>query len=190
MGNKRSDDEIWFELSQEIDADFRRPGFFSSAKVILSYRRWKITLDTCEDSSIDGPSYPYTRISALYDRVGDFSFKVHRRDIFSRIGRIWDKLAWDMQEIETGDPFFDEKLVVRGSPEVMVRELFDNDAIREHIGKEPSIYFKTKKAGWFTPMAKLYLEAGAVITDKESLKNLFELFTLTLDELSRMGFAV
>jgi hypothetical protein len=179
--------EIWSQLSQEIGADYQDGGFFSKSSVRLAYRQWEITLDTYTVSTGKSSS-TYTRIRAPFVNPDDFRLNVYRESVFSWVGK---KLG--LQDIEIGDPFFDEQFVIQGQPEDMVRRLLENGRIRELIQAQPGIQFSIKDdEGWFGAkfpegVDELYFSVHGVIKDVPRLKDLFELFATVLDELCRMN---
>jgi hypothetical protein len=184
-----SQGEIWSQLSQEIGANYQEGGFFKTGKVCLAYRQWEITLDTYTVST--GESYStYTRIRAPFVNPDGFRLNVYRENVFSWVGK---KLG--LQDIQIGDPFFDEQFVVQGQPEEMVRQLLENARIRELIQAQPDIRFSIKDdEGWFGAtfpegVDEFYFSAYGVIKDLQRLKDLFDLFSAVLDELCRLNSA-
>ena len=100
-----------------------------------------------------------------------------------------------MQDIEIGDPLFDEDFVIKSNCEEKVKQLLAPQEIRNHFEASPDIYMMVKDdEGWFSAtfpegVDKLYFQACGVIRDVEQLKSLFELFALLLDQLCRIGSA-
>lgn len=184
-----SKDEIWSQLSQEIGADYQKGGFFTSGKVIITYKQWEITLDTYTVS--DGKtSHTYTRLRAPYVNQDGFRFNIYRKSVFSGLGKLLG-----MQDIEIGDAFFDEEFIIQGTPEEQVRRLLQNADICQRIQNQPNIHFQVKDdEGWFRKkfpegVDELYFQTSGVIKDQQRLKDLFDLFSVVLDELCRMGSA-
>jgi len=184
-----SKDEIWSQLSQEIGADYQKGGFFTSGKVIITYKQWEITLDTYTVS--DGKtSHTYTRLRAPYVNQDGFRFNIYRKSVFSGLGKLLG-----MQDIEIGDAFFDEEFIIQGTPEEQVRRLLQNADICQRIQNQPNIHFQVKDdEGWFRKkfpegVDELYFQTYGVIKDQQRLKDLFDLFSVVLDELCRMGSA-
>lgn len=184
-----SKDEIWSQLSQEIGADYQKSGFFTQGKVVLSHRQWEITLDTYIVST-GKSSTTYTRIRAPYVNQDGFRFNIYRKSVFSWLGKLLS-----MQDIETGDAFFDEEFIIQGNPEDLVQRLLANVKIRQLIQNQPSIHFQVKDdEGWFGKtfpdgVDELYFQTYGVIKDRDRLKNLFDLFSSVLDELCLLGSA-
>ncbi len=184
-----SKDELWSQLSQEIGAEYQKGGFFKSGKVTLSHRQWEITLDTYTVST-GKHSHTFTRIRAPYVNRDGFRFIVYRKSVFTGIGKLFG-----MQDIEIGDPYFDDEYVIQGAPDHMVHRLLANINIRHLIQKQPTIHFQVKDdEGWFGAkfpegVDELYFQAHGVIKDKARLKDLFDLFSAVLDELCRQGSA-
>lgn len=181
--------EIWSELSKEIGGDFNEGGFFKNGKLTLEHGDWTITLDTYVVST-GKTTIVYTRMRAPYVNKDGFRFNIYRKNVFTWIGKIFR-----MQDVEIGDPQFDEEFVIQGAPEEMVKRLFSNREIRQLIEKQKSIHFMVKDdEGWFNQkfpegVDELYFQVVGVIKDKERLKDLFELFSTVLDELCKMGSA-
>ncbi len=184
-----SREEIWSQLSREIGAEYEESGFFKTGKVVLSHREWEITLDTYTVHT--GKSHiTYTRMRAPYVNRDGFRFNIYRKSAFSWIGKLFG-----VKDLEVGDSFFDDQFIIQGEPEYLVRSLLTNGMIRQLIQNQPNIHFQVKDdEGWFRKsfpdgVDELYFEVVGVIKDKARLKNLFDLFSLTLDELCRLGSA-
>lgn len=184
-----SKDEIWSQLSQEIGADYQPGGFFTTSKVTLIHRQWQIMLDTYTVST--GKSHvTYTRIRAPYVNPEGFRFNIYRENVFSGLGKLLG-----LQDIEIGDAFFDDEFILQGTSEELIRRLLANTSVRQMIQNQPDIHFQVKDdEGWFRQafpdgVDELYFERRGIITDKQRLKELFDLFALVLDELCRLGAA-
>jgi hypothetical protein len=182
-----SKEEMWSQLSREIGADYQPGGFFKDSKVILSHREWQITLDTYTVST--GKSHiTYTRIRAPFVNPDGFRFNIYRKSIFSGIAKLLGT-----QDIEIGDSYFDEEFIIQSSSEDLVYRLLSSIEIRQRIQNQPDIHFEVKDdEGWFQKnfpegVDELYFQTVGVITDKERLKALFDLFAAVLDQLCRMG---
>lgn len=184
-----SKDEIWSQLSKEIGADYQKGGFFTQGKVVVSHRQWQITLDTYRVNT-GKSSTTYTRIRAPYVNQDGFRFNIYRKSVFSWLGKLLG-----MQDIETGDPFFDEEFIIQGTSEDLVQRLLVNVRIRQLIQNQPSIHFQVKDdEGWFGKtfpdgVDELYFQTTGIIKDKDRLKSLFDLFSSVLDELCLLGSA-
>jgi hypothetical protein len=184
-----SKEEIWSQLSKEIGADYQEGSFFKTGNVLVSHRQWDIILDTYTVST-GKSSVTFTRIRAPYVNKDGFRFRMYRKNIFSWLGKIFG-----MQDIEIGDPYFDEEFVIQGAPVEMVMRLFANMNIRQLIQKQPDIHFQVKDdEGMFGTkfpegVDELYFQTIGIIKDKQRLKDLFDLFATVLDELCRLGSA-
>jgi hypothetical protein len=183
-----SKDEVWRQLSEEIGAEFIERGFWKGSKVQAHVGPWTVTLDVGY-SQDDGESRT-TRIRAPYVNPDGFRFKIFRRSVLSDLGKLLG-----MQDIEMGDPEFDEAFIIKGNDEDRVRVLFANPKIRQMIQAQPKIRLEVKDSeGWFGPrfpegVDELHFEVLGVIKDLERLKALFDLFAAVLDQLCRIGSA-
>jgi hypothetical protein len=185
-----SKDELWKQLSQEMGADFVSGSLWKGSKVQAHVGPWTITLDTYTVSS--GQSQvTYTRMRAPYVTGGGFRFTIHRKGFFSDLGKMFG-----MQDIEVGDPQFDDAFIIKGTDESKVREFFANRKVRELISAQPEVYLTVRDSeGWFGPkfpddVDELMFQVVGVIKDIARLKMLFDLFAEVLDQLCRMGATV
>ncbi len=184
-----SQDEIWSQLSQEIGARFIRGDWLHGSKVELSNKEWTLTLDTYTVST-GRSSETFTRLRAPYVNPDGFRFELYRTGFFTGLGKLLC-----MQDIEIGDPLFDEHFVIKSTNEEKVKQLLASQDIRNHFEASPYIHLMVKgDEGWFRAnfpngVDELYFEAYGVIRDVEQLKSLFGLFSLLLDQLCRIGSA-
>jgi hypothetical protein len=182
-------DEVWRQLSEEIGAEFVKGGFWKQHKVQVHVGPWTITLDTHTESSGES-SVTYTRMRAPYVNPEGFRFTIYRKGFFSDLGKLLG-----MQDIEVGDPEFDEAFIIKGNDEPRVVILFSDPKIRRLIGAQPKIKLDVRDSeGWFGPrfpenVDELHFQVVGVIKDVGRLKALFELFAAVLDRLCRMGSA-
>ena len=95
---------------------FVEGGFWKGSKVQSHVGPWTITLDTYTESSGES-STTYTRMRAPYVNPEGFRFTIYRKGPFSGLGKLLG-----MQDIEVGDPEFDEAFIIKGNDESMVRD--------------------------------------------------------------------
>ena len=180
-----SKDEVWRQLSEEIGAEFIEGGFWKGSKVQAHVGPWTVTLDINNDGESQS-----TRIRAPYVNPEGFRFTIYRKGFFSNLGKLLG-----MQDIEVGDPEFDEAFIIKGNDEGKVSGLFANPKIRQMILAQPNIRLEVKDSeGWFGPkfpegVDELHFQVLGVIKDLERLKTLFDLFAAVLDQLCRIGSA-
>ena len=127
---------------------------------------------------------------APYVNPEGFRFTIYRKGFFSDLGKLLG-----MQDIEVGDPEFDEAFIIKGNDEDRVRVLFSDPKIRQMIQDQPKIRLEVKDSeGWFGPkfpedVDELHFQVVGVIKDVDRLKSLFDLFAAVLDQLCRIGSA-
>ncbi len=184
-----SREEIWRQLSEQLGARFVESTFWKGNKVEATHRDWVVTLDTYTVST--GKTHmTFTRMRAPYVNPLGFRFTIYRKSAFSGIGKFLG-----MQDIEIGEPAFDDAFIVKATDESQVRSLLANPKIRQLLEFQPAIHFSVKDdEGWFCTrfpegVDELSFAVHGVIKDIERLKALYDLFALTLDELVRIGAA-
>ncbi|HSH92713.1 MAG TPA: hypothetical protein VK968_01045 [Roseimicrobium sp.] len=183
--------EVWRQFSEAIGAHYVEGGFWKGGRVEGRHGEWTVTLDTYTVSN-GKSSTIYTRIRAPYINPDGFRFNIHRKSIFSDLGK-W----MGMQDVNVGYPGFDDEFIIKGNDEQKLRRLFANERIRELITAQPAIRFSViddENHFWgghgFPPnVDELRFVVRGVIRDVERLHVLFDLFAETLDELCRMGSA-
>ena len=148
---------------------------------------WTVALDTDTESSGES-SVTYTRVRAPCVNPHGFRFTVYRKGFLSEFGK-----PLGMQDIEVGDPDFDEAFIVQGNDEARVRTFLLDPKLRALIRSRPEIQLSIKDCeGWFGPrfpedVDELHFLVVGVIEDVERLKALFELFSVALERLCRIG---
>lgn len=180
--------EIWRQLSSEIDGRYVE-GNWRHDRVEANHGAWTVTLDKYARST-GKTTIVFTRMRAPYVNSAGFRFTIYRKGLFSELGKLLG-----MQDIEIGDPSFDEAFIVQGNDEMKVRQLLSNAKVRELIAAQPAIHFAVKDdEGWFGAqfpegVDELIFHVTGVIRDVERLKLLYDLFAETLDQLCRIGAA-
>lgn len=175
--------EVWQQLAVEVNAEFIKGSLGKSARVEKSYNNWTILLDTYTVNT-GKSSVTYTRMRVPYKRENDIQFKLSRKNIFSGIGRMFG-----MPLIETYDYDFDDEFVLKGNDENVIKEVFQNQNIKDMIKFQKRLILKVgpyKEKKSITD-SELYFQMTGVLKDIDKLKNLFNLFSAMLDELVKNG---
>lgn len=179
-------DEAWGQLCQEIGGELVQKRRWQGSKVKLDVGPWTIVLDNHTVSDGEN-STTYTRLRAPFLNPAGFRFEIYRKGPFSGLGKMLG-----MQDIEVGDPEFDEAFIIKSNDEGTVRELLANPRIRQMIQALPRVRLEIKdNEGWFgtkfpDDADELYFLAPGVIKDVALLKSLFDLFASMLDQLCRI----
>ena len=184
-----SREEIWRQLSQEMNATYIKRGLGKGDRVEAQHGDWTVTLDTYAVST-GKTVIVFTRMRAPYVNPDGFKFSISRRGFFSGIAKFFG-----MQDIEIGDESFDTDFIIQANDEFKVKQLLASTTIRALLAGQKEIQFKVvDDEGWFGPKFpehtdQLQFVVAGVIKDIERLKDLYELFAETLDELCRIGSA-
>jgi hypothetical protein len=181
-------EKVWQHLCDEIGADFFDGGLWKRDKVQLRVAdAWTITLDVF--SVQHGKTRKkYTRLRVPFVTLDDFRFLIYRKGLFTDLGKLLG-----VQDIEVGDPEFDEAFVIQANNEAKVRALFANPQIRDLLHEQPEVRFELKDNEgrfWATfpeSVDVLHFQAEGVLKDVEQLKGLFYLMTEVLRELYLQG---
>ena len=182
-----SREEIWQRLCHEMHADYIPGGFWRGDSVRAEDSGWTITLDTyfCPATKCN-----YTRLRAPFLNSEHFEFKIYRRGFFSDLAK-----RFGMEDVEVNHPEFDRAFIIKGNDDHRLRALFNNSRIREFIAAQPQIHFKVETGDPIENdihaprMDELQVIAVGTIKDIDRLKQLFDLFAETLDQLAQMQVA-
>jgi len=181
--------ELWTKLSQEVNGRFVAGGWAKGEKVQVDHEGWTLTLDTYVVSA-GKTVIVFTRMRAPFVNPSAFRFLVYRKSIFSGLGKFFG-----MQDIEIGDPPFDDGFIIQSTDEFRIKQLLSSTKVRELISAQKDINFGVKDdEGWFGTkfpegVDELHFAVPGIIKDLDRLKLLYDLFGETLDELCRMGAA-
>ena len=183
-----SKDEIWSQVAHDIGGQYEAGGILG--RDVLRYRsgEWEITLDTYTTGS--EASHTYTRLRAPFLKKDGLSFIISREGVLSSIHKFFGG-----QDIHIHDPEFDETFRIRGNNTEKVRQLLNEPRLKQLIRAEECGFRIRKDAGGLfreqfpEGVAELYFECYGVVKDKERLKNLFDLFSLTLQRLVQIDSA-
>jgi hypothetical protein len=184
-----SKDEIWRQLCSEIGASFVDGGFWHGNKVQARVKQWTVTLDIHTVST--GKTHQlFTRMRAPFVNADGFRFLVYRSGVFSRLGK-----QLGMRDVEVGFPDFDRDFIIKGTDDSHLRQFFASEKLRSLLQAQPSVRFEVvDDEGWFRTqfpegVDELRFQVRGVIKDTDRLKQLFELFAVSLDQLCIMGSA-
>jgi hypothetical protein len=181
--------EVWYQLAEEINANYIDGGFWKGDKVQVRVDNWIVVLDTYTVST-GKSSTTYTRMRAPFVNLDNFYFKIYNKSIFSDVGRMLG-----MQDVNIGYEEFDEEYIIKGNNEQKLRQLFSNERLRGLIEAQPRMNLEIKDdEGYFAVhfpegVDELCFSVHGVIKDISILKELYELFAETLKKLSDIGSA-
>jgi hypothetical protein len=181
--------EAWRRLAEELEGRYVAGGLRRGDRVEVAHGDFTLTLDHYVVST-GKSTVVYTRMRAPFDNRSGFRFTIYRRGVFTGLGKLFG-----MQDIEVGGLEFDREWVVKSNDESRVRALLANHRIRELLDKQKEIHFSVKDdEGWFGTkfpdgVDELHFAVTGLISDRERLKALYDLFAETLDELCRIGIA-
>jgi len=175
-----SKDDVWRQIASDIGGEYQDGGLFG--RDVLRYQSgdWEITLDTFTETGGDD-STTYTRMRAPFVNKDGLSFKIHRAGLSAPIGTFLG-----IQDIQIGDPSFDEKFVIQGNDYTKVRWLLGDARLKELIQVQPDLCFELRYAGGSEDKDQLVFKCCGVLNDETLLKKLFELFSTALARLVQM----
>jgi hypothetical protein len=183
-----SKDEIWNQIARDIGGHYEDGGFFGRDVLRYQSGEWEIILDTYTTGGKH--STTYTRMRAPFVNRDGLYFKIFREGFFASIGKFFG-----MQDIEINDPYFDDNFIIKGNNEEKIRLLLSDRRLKQFIQGQPDICFQIRDdEGYFGArfpegVDALYFQCVGVVKDEKRLKNLFDLFSFTLERLVQIDSA-
>ncbi len=112
--NGNTPEEIWNQIGEDLKADE------FSYTAVINYESSKIIFNIEIDpgGGFEG-GYQTTMLRSELQHAGDFKFAIHHQGLLDEIGKFLG-----MQDIETGYPEFDKKVVVKSNDEAKVKSIF------------------------------------------------------------------
>ena len=181
--------EIWSQMAAEIGADYHEGGWFRGDGVIFQHGQWSLVLDTYTVRR-DKSSTTYTRMRAPFVNKDGLYFKMYREGVFSSVGKFFG-----MQDLEIGDPFFDQQFVIKGNHTDQMIRLLSDERLRSLMQEQSQITLEIRDdEGWFGAsfpegVDELYFSRVGVMRNIDELKALFELFCCVLERLVQIDSA-
>lgn len=181
--------EIWKQLSDELGARYQEGSTWKGDRIQAEHGEWTVTLDHYT-IMVGKVPMTFTRLRAPYVNPDGFRFKIYRRSFGSDLAvKLW------MQDVNVGHPAFDRDFIIKGSDEGQLRALFGDGDVRRLLERHKDVTLSVKDdEGWFGksfPQGTDELECvfHGLVSDRQRLKDAFELFGVVLARLCKLGSA-
>ncbi|HVG21097.1 MAG TPA: DUF3137 domain-containing protein [Blastocatellia bacterium] len=190
--------KVWTQLAEEIGGQFwgATPEYMNSGgighTVHLKVEQGPVFLEAFTDRAVGEPGSEQVRMRAPYQDKDGFRFTISREHLFTGLGKLFGA-----QDVETGDPAFDDDFVIKSNDEAKARVLFADPRIRQLLREQPYVFFQARDSE--APPGSPLLGAASTelyfllrhdqAKDIARLKALFELFTETLGQFRAIGSA-
>ena len=180
-------EEVWEKLADEVGGNFYDGGFWlGDSKVRAQVGDWMVTLDTFRERH----NALATRIRAPFINKDGFIFTVYRSGSFE------DQHNPEDSDVQIGVADFDDAFVIKSNNLKQAKKLFADEKIRTLLANQPDVFFNASKhSGWYSKdfpegVGELLFKARGEIRDLTRLKQLYELFGETLDQLCQIGSSI
>lgn len=184
-----SKDQIWSHLAEQLNVNLDKDKFHVHDVLRYSSGEWEITLDQYYVNTATQKN-AFTRMRAPFVNKDGLQFEIYKESLASSIAKIFG-----MQDIEIGDTFFDDNFIIKGNNEEKIKILLNDKKLMELIEVLPDLSFQIREDdGWFSEkfpngVNELYFLCEGEIKDEAMLKNLFEIFSITLERLVEIDSA-
>lgn len=169
-------DEIW----QQITEDLKNNEFAYSVIISIQNRKIYLDIDVDPGGGFEG-GYQTTTFKSRLEKAGEFRFALHHQGLLDEIGKFFG-----MEDIETGYPEFDKKVIVKTNDASKVKSLFSEKQTRIPFEDLTDFTFhitqhhidETDKKANF-----LELSIEEAITEIPRLKMIYDAFAKVLDAI-------
>ena len=169
-----SNEEIW----KQITKDLKDNEFTYSVIISMDNRKIYLDIDVDPGGGFEG-GYQTTTLRSRLEKAGAFKFALHHQGLLDEIGKFFG-----MEDIETGYPEFDKKVIVKTNDPSRIKSIFSEEQTRSPFEHFPDFTFhitqhhidETDKKADF-----LELTIEEAITDIPTLKSIYNAFTKVLD---------
>ena len=181
--------EAFQAAASELDATFVAGKRSSGDQVHLEHGPWKVILDTYVVST-GQTTVTYTRTRALYVARDNFTLRVSRRNVFTRIAELFGFYG-----LLVGDQGLERKYTIKSSNAPRARSLMGDRRLRELIMAQPSLQLEIRRLSWGQRrkmgdgVRAVAVQTTGVIKEPDRLANYVRLVAATLDQLARIGGA-
>ena len=181
--------EAFQAAASELDATFVAGKRSSGDQVHLEHGPWKVILDTYVVST-GQTTVTYSRARALYVARDDFTLRVSRRNIFTRIAELFGFYG-----LLVGDQELGRKYTIKSSNDPRARSLMGDRRLRELIMAQPSLRLEIRRLPWGKRrkmgdgVRAVAVQTTGVIKEPDRLADYVRLVAATLDQLARIGRA-
>lgn len=110
-------------LASNLGCSYRKGGWLSSPHVEGEYKGRRILVDTFTQDSGEDNSTTYTRVRVWHKGSLSGDISVYREGLLSKVGKVLG-----VQDIQLGNPTFDQEFVVKGKNVLEVKSLLDVEA--------------------------------------------------------------
>ena len=169
----------WSELASELGL-VCKPGrnAWSQVAVQGDYQGHALTMDAYTHTTGTGKSRhseTFTRIVMPVNSPAGLRLELSREGLFAKVGK-----RLGAQDIQTGDPEIDQRLVIKGQPEEMVRRVLTSGSLRQQLLSASSLDLTLENG-------EIRYRKPGVERDGERLRSTFDLLSALAKEVEQLS---
>lgn len=181
--------EIWRQVAHDAGGQFKPGTLFESNAIRVPVGPWNVLIDHFNNSGGHTITV-YTRVRAVFVSPAGFRFKLVPQDMFTSLGKLIG-----LQDVEIGVPDFDAKFIIKGNQVEALKALLADHELRRRLLAMPAGKLQLRHdSGPLGPKLPkgfdmLYYHGVGLFSRPQTLVNLLETFSLTLNRLVALGLA-
>ncbi len=171
-------EEVW----RQITEDLKKNEFTYSVIIAVQNRKIYLDIDVDPGGGFEG-GYQTTSLRAKLEKNGDFKFALHHQGLLAEIGKFFG-----MEDIETGYPEFDKKVIVKTNDPLKVKSIFSNQQARTPFKELDNFTFHITSHRIDETETKadfLELTIEEAISDPVRLRQIYQAFNSILDAIEQ-----
>ena len=181
--------EAFQAAASDLEATFVAGKLSFGDEVHLEHGPWKVILDTYVVNHGQNP-ITYTRVRALYVAREDFTLRISRRNVFTRIAELFGSHG-----LRVGDQELERKYTIKSSNDHRGQSLMMDGRLRALIKVQPSLGLEIRRLPRGQRRTRgdgvraVAVQTPGVIKERDRLVNYILLVAATLDRLIKIGGA-
>jgi hypothetical protein len=175
---RRARVRAWSELASQLGL-VCDPGQNAGSQLAMrgDYQGHPLTMDTYTHTTGTGKNrhtHTYTRMVMEVNNPAGLLLELSREGLSDKIGK-----RVGAQDIETGDPELDQRLVIRGQPEEAVKRVLTSAALRQPLLSISPLDLRLENG-------EIRYKKSGMEKDKERLRGVFDLLSGLAAETERL----
>ncbi|MCM8530025.1 MAG: hypothetical protein NE330_02600 [Lentisphaeraceae bacterium] len=178
--------DLWQKFAEETGCEFEATGLLGNCLLTKKYKSYEIGVEFFIDTGA-GVHTSHVKVKAAFYNPSRFKFRVFREGILGMLGKLIG-----VQDIKVGTINFDVEFMVQSNDKDKATQLLSDKRIQKMLHRQDQTFFEIRRNyGLFSDLPKnvdyLYFSGTPIGLDQEGMKQLYELFELTLDRLEEVG---
>lgn len=184
-----SQQSVWSKVAAHFKGEMIDHGFWSDLSLRFRHKSWTVYVDNYTRSQAQH-EVMFTRFRALVMNPTALYFQVYTETLGSKLGKLLG-----MQDIQIGDPQFDQAFIIKGNQPELIRKLFRSEELRKTMLRSSKVdiwlHDRMYLHGDRCPegLAQVYFETTGIEKSTDQLIGVGNLICAMLNGLEKLDTA-